>query len=777
MLAAIRQWVIKTMTKGQTGVVTTMPKQQIIEMNTQITAERIMRSGINPEDLKTVGQVENVINQIDQPKVIQADSAEGRGITEKLVGKKKADVLDMEGNKIPEGSKIMGGKEVKPIDKLKNYTKSEEEIVQDLVDQKFGKGYFDDVDGSEAAIKEAAIKARLDADNKKGIASIKISLVDDSIAKIKSMEPMEAMKEANLVAGKKGRYSNLDDNQINKILEDTEDHIFERDIPDEDFATGGRVGLKGGTFLNFIKKMGKTINDKSPAKVYTDYLKSVKDRAQKGDMKTLAPELGIIAGGGILTNRFLKKKLEKMTEDVKAEVENKADGGRISRGGGGTMGASDKGYQGGGRDKKGSVSGTAPGAAAVGGGADDRSNSQQNQNHREAMRNYQRPTESKIKKAIDVGSEASFLKNLYKMDPIGLGLNIGGKMLYNKFIGNQSSLPTEEDDTGIMQMADATTTPTEGKLGLNLMDYGTLKNSGYSDGQIEELQLNPKIDTQEIIRDIKGPIFAANGGRIGLKGGGADFEMSNSEKEFEAYKNYLMNEGMIQGDKQLRDQMERHKKKLMEKRYGIAVADGGRIGYKGGGIDKMRRLILKAMGAGTVGIGAAKSGIFSFGKGATKQVAKEVAQQTTSSMPPPYFFKLAEKIKMMGDDATATTDRTIAKTLDSKDGKSTYLLEEDITSGDTIIKKINKESDEMITDVEIMELKKGEIVMGKNGKPVKTPDEYEEVTESNSRIYKDEFNDPDYTDGIQVDEIIKEVDDKVPSIKYASGGLAYMLGE
>jgi hypothetical protein len=63
---------------------------------------------------------------------------------------------------------------------------------------------------------DAAIKARLDADNKKGIASIKINLVDDSIAKIKSMEPIEAMKEANLVAGKKGRYANLDDNQVKK---------------------------------------------------------------------------------------------------------------------------------------------------------------------------------------------------------------------------------------------------------------------------------------------------------------------------------------------------------------------------------------------------------------------------------------------------------------------------------------------------------------------------------------------------------------------------------
>ena len=37
MLAAIRQWVIKTMMKGQTGVVRTLPRQEIIELNTQIT--------------------------------------------------------------------------------------------------------------------------------------------------------------------------------------------------------------------------------------------------------------------------------------------------------------------------------------------------------------------------------------------------------------------------------------------------------------------------------------------------------------------------------------------------------------------------------------------------------------------------------------------------------------------------------------------------------------------------------------------------------------------
>ena len=64
----------------------------------------------------------------------------------------------------------------------------------------------------------------------------------------------------------------------------------------------------------------------------------------------------------------------------------------------------------------------------------------------------------------------------------------------------------------------------------------------------------------------------------------------------------------------------------------------------------------------------------------------------------------------MGDDVAATTDRTISKSLKSKDGKSDYILEEDMVSGDTLIKKVNKEGDEMITDVEIMEFKKGEVV-------------------------------------------------------------------
>jgi ribosomal 50S subunit-recycling heat shock protein len=276
--------------------------------------------------LKSPEQVKNVLANIDQAnmRVIPADSAEGASIARDLGIAKKADVMDMEGNKIPDGAKIMGGKEVPTSIDQESFLQRVNKAVQ------------------ENRESDAAIKARLDADNKKGIASIKINLVDDSIAKIKSMEPIEAMKEANLVAGKKGRYANLDDNQVKKIMDDTQDHIFERDIPDEDFATGGRVGLKGGTFLNFLKKF-KVKQSGDDVKEFLSKRKFMKDIVGNTEKAKKAREL-----------RMLKEAMEearnnpgfKFPEITKEEIEKKiapillkdrklnADGGRIGLKGG-----------------------------------------------------------------------------------------------------------------------------------------------------------------------------------------------------------------------------------------------------------------------------------------------------------------------------------------------------------------------------------------------------------------------------------------------------------
>ena len=136
---------------------------------------------------------------IGEHRVIDATSPEGKGITESLFGK-KGEVVDLSGKKIPPGSQIMGGEEVK------------------------------------------------------------IDIVADTIATIKSKKPIDAMAEANSVIGRKGKYKNLTEEQSKKILKDTNDHIFERDIkydefgeiikPDpEDFAGGGRTGYDNGKFV------------------------------------------------------------------------------------------------------------------------------------------------------------------------------------------------------------------------------------------------------------------------------------------------------------------------------------------------------------------------------------------------------------------------------------------------------------------------------------------------------------------------------------------------
>ena len=77
-----------------------------------------------------------------------------------------------------------------------------------------------------------------------------------TVEKMLNMTPMDAMKEANSVIGRKGIYKNLSPEDAKKILQDTEDHIFERniDIDPEDFAGGGVAGMLGER-QNF--KMGR----------------------------------------------------------------------------------------------------------------------------------------------------------------------------------------------------------------------------------------------------------------------------------------------------------------------------------------------------------------------------------------------------------------------------------------------------------------------------------------------------------------------------------------
>ena len=256
----VRRYVMSLMTKkADDGIMITLPDSKKVELNLSIIMDALMRNGIDPDALTNTKQVDNALNMIQSRmsnRAIPADSDEGREITEKLFGKQKAPVFDMEGNRIPEGSGIMGGKSVKDLMESGQVTKGPSGITKSKKVQ-------------DREMFEAANK-RLTSD------------VDGIIKNIKSMEPIDAMKEANSVIGRKGPYKNLTEDESKKILQDTEDHIFERDIPEEDFASGGRAGFFMGSRpavqkgLSTLKEMLKYFGKKSDSvKKPSDILKIV----------------------------------------------------------------------------------------------------------------------------------------------------------------------------------------------------------------------------------------------------------------------------------------------------------------------------------------------------------------------------------------------------------------------------------------------------------------------------------------------------------------------
>jgi hypothetical protein len=210
---------------------------------------------------------------------------------------------------------------------------------------------------------------------------------------------------------------------------------------------------------------------------------------------------------------------------------------------------------------------------------------------------------------------------------------------------------------------------------------------------------------------------------------------------------------------------------------GEPKAEGGRIGYKLGSIDKARRAFLKTMGAAGAGIGALKTGILGLGEKAAPMV--ETARETVTQAPS-YFFDLAAKIKILGKESiTARQERMVEVNYKN------YTLEEDLVTGDmTIVKR--KGDPDFEYQEEVMTLKKGQAdETTKGGTP---PDEYEEVT---VKPEPDTGRLKEVEDGIEPDsiqEIVEEVGqgggnldqqtlEEIARGKLAGGGIAMMLGE
>ena len=213
-------------------------------------------------------------------------------------------------------------------------------------------------------------------------------------------------------------------------------------------------------------------------------------------------------------------------------------------------------------------------------------------------------------------------------------------------------------------------------------------------------------------------------------------------------------------------------------------AQGGRIGYKIGSIDKARRAFLKTAAGIGGGIAALKTGLLGLSKKAPEATQKVMENfSSTASEAPNYFFNLVSKIKSFGKQSkVGPSERVNEYSYIGKNGDQ-YTLTEDIATGDAQIIKdkmgvgsYGDKTFDTINDRTVMEYKAPkQDVDPDTQKFIDERAEYEE--------YKVEFDSDgtqagaDAIDEIVQKEIIEEATDKAPSIKKAGGGLAYMLGE
>ena len=673
MLTAIRQWVLKTMMKDQTGVMRTLPKKDLVDFNVAMTAERLARNGIDPNALKNANQVENAINQIEAPKK-QKTIGEARGIT----STKSAKVMDMEGKEIPPGSKIMGGKQAETEAEIAaRMSKENKESAQRIREKSIAKFETDqDLTELEKAIDNAS--PGFAGDRKYDAQLVADNLANDRFGKefydLDQKLQMELYDEA---------YTGLSKQRF-------------KDKPDpEDMATGGRAGFKAGSGKGILQFFKNLVKPKPKPKFDVE-------RFRKGPINL--------------------KFLENIDKKDLAPFIRSRD----------TMG---------------------PGGYGM----------------------YDNFAD------MPAGLRAAELIKTIKGPRNEINYKAAELFLGKKLKGNESA------DELIQMLNRQEMRADGGRIGYadgpKLSDFVDVQASGFKSGkqQIKGAPEGITADRESINAIIKADIPISQ--KIDLL---ADFQYGKGRTRIEkdnseifldegGFKNRNVGLGFNQDGEGISGSI-MHNLETGDDDFKIRFlkrfANGGRIGLKAG---MTKRAFLKLMGTGAAGIAALKSGLLGFGKGAGKQVAEEVVKKSTST-PPAYFFELANKIKTLGRVTDGPQERLKIHTMPAKDGKSELMLTEDIGTGEIQIKKIGKEGDEMVTEVQTMEYTPGSSQADEATQGIPA-DQYDEYTEFNSRIYKDEFNDPDIVEGIKVDEIIEEVKDQAPSIKKAGGGIARMLGE
>ena len=678
-----------------------------VEQQLQKYVNDAMQQGVDldtlsPEQLKMIVQM----NKPKPPRVISADSPEGRGITEALLGK-RGEVVD--------------------FPQKRSFKQEVDDMIKDGTITKGPRGMKKSKKVQDREMFQDANK-RLKTD------------VDKIIADIKAMDPMDSMKEANSVIGRKGAYKNLTPEESKKILKDTEDHIFERDIPEEDFAGGGVAGLLGERpgyrSAGFIS--GRTKSSKSKSKSSTNQ----------------GPAGGASAGGNY--------------------------GGNVNPnqtyGGGG-----------GGNNNTGGGGGGPPGTNTGGGTTTTPTL------NRGFLSDVRKINQQRYLNLLKTMKPDDFSTDSILDDTTGLSdedLNFLSRYGAGKVFKDLSKTNIEN----FMEITDGVAPKVEDLE----MDVDRPRKYDFAElGKTPLDNLALGIDPRKKVlsgifnKGIK-PFFKK--GEVGIEYETPDLSKILKERVVRPETDFFKFKGGVDLGKTIEDVYNTGNLKVKPQigiegskggvNYGITYDKDGNAKFNlfkkfaDGGPARQnfamgKRAFLKMLAGAGAGIAGLKSGLIGFGgKGAAKKAVTETVK-SAGTYPPPYFFKLVDKIKFMGDDITqkaATQEREIVKKY--KD----YEMTEDLGTGDIVIKKRNEgvfyDQDGIISD-EYIVYKPGQADELTKGK--KPPPEYDEYTvrpDADGKLRDSE-------DGLDsIDEILEEVGDPDSmTLKKASGGIARMLGE
>ena len=98
--------------RSDDGIMITLRDPQKVELLENIMADLLMRNGIDPRAITSEAQLKTILNQIEA-MTKQSTTTSGIRNTE------SAKVFDLEGQQIPPGSRIMGGKQATETEALK----------------------------------------------------------------------------------------------------------------------------------------------------------------------------------------------------------------------------------------------------------------------------------------------------------------------------------------------------------------------------------------------------------------------------------------------------------------------------------------------------------------------------------------------------------------------------------------------------------------------------------------------------------------------------------